>query len=726
MRSVSIVVNTLDRADSLRRTLHSLRQLNYPEIEVVVVVGPSSDHTESVVSEFEGQIKVGWCDQRNLSTSRNIGLSLASGELLAFIDDDSVADPWWLDEVTPAFEDAEVAAAGGPVYDFDGVALFSRYSLTDVHGDTAIWKDGPNPSRLVAAPLSDLVVYPIGTNAVFRRSVIVDLGGFDEEYGHYFDDADMGFRLVERGWVVQACDAGFVYHLRLPSATRTPERITRNLFPYLRSRAYFAFRHARPRVGLVEVSRRYESAVERFRQDHLWCIGNGLLETADLEQFERDAPRAVDEGCDAAREGPKVRAPAWFERDKTPFLRLRDLPPNRRLHVCIVTQEYLPSQLNGIGRLSRELAVALADRSHVVRIVTEAQDNEGVDIEDGVWVHRVVARRAPAPVGVEAPSRIWNFSTSVLDALRRIREMHAIDAVQIPNWNSEGIAVLEDGSFTTVLGLHTPLKTIARIDPRLDPRTPEVRQLIALELRCYERATAYLACGPESLRQIEEEYDIEVPRERVGVVPFGISDRRNTHPVAIPGRLNVLFVGRLEARKGIDTLLGAAAALLPEIPEIAFTIVGNDTIPSATGRTYREEFERSTDVSMRDGRVFFTGVAPDDELDRYYAGCDIFVAPSVSESFGLILLEAMREAKPVVAGDVGGMREIIEHEGNGLLVPPGSVDALSDALRRLAKSESLRERYGRRSRELFERRYTAARMAQGYEQLCLHLVNRTR
>ena len=55
----------------------------------------------------------------------------------------------------------------------------------------------------------------------------------------------------------------------------------------------------------------------------------------------------------------------------------------------------------------------------------------------------------------------------------------------------------------------------------------------------------------------------------------------------------------------------------------------------------------------------------------YYAGCDVFVAPSRSESFGLILLEAMREAKPVIAGDVGGMREVVEHEGNGLLVPPG-------------------------------------------------------
>ena len=120
--------------------------------------------------------------------------------------------------------------------------------------------------------------------------------------------------------------------------------------------------------------------------------------------------------------------------------------------------------------------------------------------------------------------------------------------------------------------------------------------------------------------------------------------------------------------------------------------------------------------------MFFPGIVSDDELDRYYAGCDVFVAPSRHESFGLILLEAMREGKPVIAGDVGGMREIVEHEGNGLLVPSGDAEALADALSRLAKSASLREQYGRRSREIFEERFTAARMAEGYERFCMRLL----
>ena len=109
-------------------------------------------------------------------------------------------------------------------------------------------------------------------------------------------------------------------------------------------------------------------------------------------------------------------------------------------------------------------------------------------------------------------------------------------------------------------------------------------------------------------------------------------------------------------------------------------------IPSESGRTYREEFELARTTALRDGRVCLLRRRVRRRAGPLYAGCDIFVAPSRHESFGLILLEAMREGKPVIAGDVGGMREVVEHEGNGLLVPPGDVEALADALRRLVES----------------------------------------
>ena len=228
-----------------------------------------------------------------------------------------------------------MAAAGGPVYDFDGATLFSRYSLVDIHGDTTIWRDGPNPSRVVAAPLSNLVVYPIGTNAVFRRSVLVALGGFDEEFGHYFDDADIGRRIVDRGWVVQACERGFVYHFRLPSATRTAA--AGHARPVSVSPESSVLRaSARPPASRARRGRQtIREAVERFRDERRWCVDSGLLESEDLERFERDAIRAADDGFESAQREPRLREPAWFDNSKSAFRPLRSArpgPATSRLH----------------------------------------------------------------------------------------------------------------------------------------------------------------------------------------------------------------------------------------------------------------------------------------------------------------------------------------------------------------------------------------------------------
>ena len=724
IRTASVVVNTVDRAESLRRTLLALSQLAYPELEIIVVAGPSSDHTTDVLAEFDGRVKVGFCEERNLSMSRNIGAKLASGDLIAFIDDDAIPEPWWLDDIAPAFHDPEVAASGGPVYDFDGRTLYSLFCMTDSHGDITLWGTGPNPSRALAAPFSDLFVCTIGTNAVFRRCALIGVGGFDETFGYYLEESEICRRLIDRGWVVEAQERGIVYHLREESSLRGANRFQRSFYPLLRSRLYFGLRHARPRVGLVETMRRYADTVQHLHWHCQWGAENGFLRPEDVEAFEHDAVRAADEAFDSAARPPAIRHAEWFESD-TAFLQVPRPAPLRRLHVCIVTREYLPKQLNGIARLSHELGVALARRGHVVRIITEADAGETVEFENEVWVHRIAARPAESPPHLDAPPDIWGFADSAMHEVRRISDLlHPVDVVQAPNWNSEGLAIMEDGSFVSILGLHTPLATVARIDSQIDPSDRFVQQLLGLERRCYERASAFLACGQASAEQVEQEYDLELPRDRIGLVPFGIRDHRFVADGSDSRHVNVLFVGRLEARKGIDTLLDAIAMLLPTLPDVAFTIVGNDTLPGPSGRTYREEFERKVDSDLRDRSVVFRGVASEADLAKCYAACDIFVAPSRSESFGLILLEAMREGKPVVAGDVGGMREIVEHEGNGLLVPPGQPDALAEALERLAESSSLRERFGRRSRDLFVERFTADRMARDYERFCFDLLER--
>src|ERR1700747_2716103 len=94
--SFSIVINTDSRAAALADTLRSLRHLDYPRFEVCVVHGPTPDGTEELLQAWNGRIKIAACPLRSPTISRNIGIALAAGDIVAFLDDDAIPEPEWL------------------------------------------------------------------------------------------------------------------------------------------------------------------------------------------------------------------------------------------------------------------------------------------------------------------------------------------------------------------------------------------------------------------------------------------------------------------------------------------------------------------------------------------------------------------------------------------------------------------------------------------------------
>ena len=724
-RPVSVVINTYNRAASLGLALRSLEQLDYSNFEVVVVNGPSSDDTETVIAEFGEHIKVGRTPNRNLSESRNIGIALAAGEIVAFIDDDAYADPAWLDRLVAGYDDGEIAGVGGPLYDHTGARLQVGYSVVDRFGraSTDLTFD---PTPYFNHPYALHFAHIRGANSSFRRDLLVDIGGFDEEFEYFLDESDVCCRLVDSGFVIRELADGFVYHKVLPSDVRIANRAVKDRHAVLKNTVYFAMKHGLPIYSFNTVCERITSAIEEHTADYRRLVASGDLSDADLAAFESDIPNAVDEGFRAFQRGqPRHRDREFFSAPPAFHSFGVRRPQGRRLHVCFFSQEWAPAQLNGIARFVSTLAIGLASDGHIVRVLTWGTDHDRVDLEDGVWVHRVAVASQDPPAGMSVPARIWDYSASLLNELRRIHSLRAVDVVQIPNWDSEGIAVLLDGAFTTMLFLHTPLKTVRSVDPMMEAPAAELDMLEGLERFAYDHAHGLLACGPRIVDEIEHRYGIRLHRERIGFVPHGLPDV----PISLVPRrasapLDVLFVGRLEARKGIDTLLATVPGLLRAFPDMGFTLVGRDDIPAENGRTHRENFEASVaGTSLRD-RVTFTGPVSDDALVAYYGGCDIFVSPSRYKSFGLILLEAMRAAKPVIACRVGGMMDVVEDGGNGFLVEPGDVAGLHAAIAKLAASPVLRSTFGARSRELFESRYTVEQMVTGVEREYQRLISR--
>ena len=191
---------------------------------------------------------------------------------------------------------------------------------------------------------------------------------------------------------------------------------------------------------------------------------------------------------------------------------------------------------------------------------------------------------------------------------------------------------------------------------------------------------------------------------------------------AQPGERWVGTVGRITPWKGQDDFLRAAALVAAEQPDARFCIVG-DCVSSpaerAADEACRDQLHTLADELGVADRVRFTGYRED--VPAVMNGLDVFVLPSHDEPFGIVVLEAMAAARPIVATDAGGVPDIVRHEREALLVPVGDAGAMAEAVVRLLADEDLAGSLGRaaqeRVREEFPLWRHAARMRQIYEKL---------
>jgi phosphatidylinositol alpha-mannosyltransferase len=204
------------------------------------------------------------------------------------------------------------------------------------------------------------------------------------------------------------------------------------------------------------------------------------------------------------------------------------------------------------------------------------------------------------------------------------------------------------------------------------------------------------------------------------IIPNGIDVERfggeHVQPIEqyADGRPNILFVGRLEPRKGFRYLLRAFPYVKEEFPQARLIVVG----------AYRKKeianFLHYTRESHLTG-VKFVGRVSDEDLPRYYRTCDVFCAPSTGfESFGIVLLEAMATGKPTVATNIPGYRDLLEDGKEGFLAEPKDERSLASALIRILKEPATRREMGARGRVKAQRyswRQVALQVLDYYEDL---------
>jgi glycogen(starch) synthase len=719
--SFSIVVCTYNRAALLANTLDSLQRLRYPAgFEIIVVNGPSSDDTSAVIDAWRGRIRSARCALANLAMSRNIGIGLARGDIVAFIDDDALAEPEWLAQLAAAYDEPQVGAAGGIVIGHTGREPQYEYATANRLGGAAWAGRGPSPH--LCFPGSFEFPYLQGTNASFRRTALLELGGFDEEFEYYLEETELCCRLIDAGYLIRQLPDAFVHHKFAPSAIRDHQRIVRHHYPIIKNKVYFSYKHggAYQRPAQIEYdNRKFISGLRGDVENH---VAAGRLPPGAMGQFDDDSARAWHAGRERARHGI-ARAPAWPP-PRDAFLPCPPLGTAPARSVVLVSADYPPGHSGGIATYNKALAEALAARGDIVHVITRSKDSDRIDLENGVWVHRLLVReieQTPAARARAVPQHIWNWSATAHGEACRIAVRRPLDVVEAPIWDAEGIAFLLEWRWPLVTALQTTLHFWLASHPgyRNDAHwmatfgTP----MLELERQLMAGADAVRAISAAIRADIETAYGFRFDAARVVHAALGLAPAAGLAPPAQPGVPTVLFVGRLEHRKGIDVLLRAIPAVLAALPAVRFRILGDNTLTDSHGSPPSARFMAEHAGAPWLAQVCFEGRVDDEVLRSAYAGCDLFVAPSRFESFGLVLLEAMREGKAVIACLAGGMPEVVDHGVTGLLVAPGDSTALTQAMLRLLGDAALRRQMGDAGRRRYDDGYTSARMAQASDAL---------
>lgn len=185
----------------------------------------------------------------------------------------------------------------------------------------------------------------------------------------------------------------------------------------------------------------------------------------------------------------------------------------------------------------------------------------------------------------------------------------------------------------------------------------------------------------------------------------------------------VLFVGRLLPQKGVHILLTAMENVCKQIPNATLVVVGGAFYGSNIETAYVKKLKAHPLCSQ--GTVRFIPFVPPQKISSYYSVGDVLVTPSIDkEAFGLVNVEAMASGLPVVAHDVGGIGEIVEHGKTGYLSQPGDVQSLADNISRLLMDYKKRKTFGKAGRRRVELHFTWDRVAASYKNLYHSLVSR--
>lgn len=286
---ISVVVVSHGRADLLRRCLMGLSQLFYTNYEVIVV---ADQHGLAALRNVQDQIKTVAFETPNISIARNLGIAQAAGDIVAFIDDDAVPEPTWLDELTKGFALDGVGAVGGYVRGRNGLNFQWKAGLVDATG-TRYPIEGPD-AAFCPSPAPGRVAKLEGTNMAIRRELLVQLDGFDPAFRYYLDETDLCWRIAQSDQEIAFAPAAEVHHGFAENSTRGGNRAPKSLFEIGASKAVFLKKHA----GSADLDSHLDAFRNQQRKRLLGFLHYGMIEPRDISRLLKTLDAGFLDGRD--------------------------------------------------------------------------------------------------------------------------------------------------------------------------------------------------------------------------------------------------------------------------------------------------------------------------------------------------------------------------------------------------------------------------------------------
>ncbi len=360
------------------------------------------------------------------------------------------------------------------------------------------------------------------------------------------------------------------------------------------------------------------------------------------------------------------------------------------MKVAIVSPFYSPS-IGGVETIAHDTAVELARRDHEVHVVSTTCDNAwervadaGEVVSEGVTLHRL------------NPSTLKIGYSTLMKGLKATIEKIGPDIVHSHNLHPHLFQLLSwkrEMAYGLVAQLHYP--TVTGIDSLVARGL--YRPTMWNLARNQAKLDGVVAHGAKERDWLIGE-NIEEERIRIiqyPAVPSALLAYEG-NPVPELERADgpiVLYIGRITWRKGVHLLVDAVESLIEEVPNLYTVIAGPPE------KDYLNKIRSAVEQKGLQGRVVFEGALPEEKKRDYMCAATVFVSPSIKDIHPITLLEAQALGTPVVSTNIAAIPDIVRDGETGILVDPDNPGALKEAIGKITRDATLRQRLSRNARE---------------------------